>query len=200
MLKGLRKSSFSQIQLNAGVFLRDVDWRSAADASELKQLIAAAMEDPHHALGLTRSGGSFTCKPTVRYMEADGLRSDTVGATLCDRWEVRLSGTMLEMTPENMALCLACAETEETAAGTRLTSRGELTEASCIPSLLWVGSMAGGGLLLIELKNALNTGGVSLDFRDRGEGTLPFSFLAHADADDDALPFEIFFMKKGDGE
>lgn len=193
-MTGIHEETFSNLQLNAGVFLKDLDWSGAADREALKALLAGALRDPAHVLGATRGGGSFTCKPTLRFLEADGLRGDTLGATVCDRWEVRLSGTLLEVTPENLALCLTGGRAETTGGVTRVTPACEVEPEHYLPRLCWVGDMAGGGALLIELRNVLNTGGVSLNFRDRGEGTLPFSFLAHAEPGSEELPCSVVFF------
>ena len=67
-----------------------------------------------------------------------------------------------------------------------------------IDSLVWIGDMSGGGLVLIALKNALNNNGMTMTFTDKGEGTIPFEFHAYQSAveDYDYAPFEVIFFDK----
>ena len=196
MITALRPETFKRLQLNAGAFLRDFDYSSATDAKSLRALITTAIrEDANKALGATRGGGTFTMTPTVRNIEVDGKRGEFVGSTINDGYACNMTGTFLEFHENTL-----------TAMGGKLVTEGAkpnvkqirfptaFDEGMYIPSLVWVGDMGDGNVLLIDLKNALNTAGVSFTFTDKGEGTLPFTFVAHGgDVDDiDYAPADVY--------
>ena len=64
-------------------------------------------------------------------------------------------------------------------------------------AFLYVGDIADGSVVLIDLKNALNTTGLTMTFTDKGEGTIPFEFHAHQDSvnDTDTAPFTVKYFK-----
>ena len=93
MTTGLNPATFENLQLGAGLFLKNFDDSSARSATELRLLLAAAIESGEGIIGATRGGGSFQCTPALRSIEADGLRSPAVGATVNDGWTVKLTGT-----------------------------------------------------------------------------------------------------------
>ena len=67
-----------------------------------------------------------------------------------------------------------------------------------IPSLVWVGDIADGRLIMVVLDNAFNTADFSLTFTDKGEGTMPFEFHARQENvnDYDKAPFKVIFFDK----
>ncbi len=195
MITGLNPATFEKLQLNAGLFLQGFDFSSATTAAQLRLLVADAISEGSCVIGATRGGGTFQCTPSLRSIEADGLRSPTVGATVNDGWTVKLSGTMLEITPENFAAALICADVDRQGSLTTLRIRSQVSQEDYIPSLCWIGDTSR-GFVLIELTNALNMKGAAFTFTDKGEGTLPFEFQAHqAPGEDEAYaPCRIVFF------
>lgn len=188
---GLRPESFQKIQLNAGIMLKNFDYSTATDASALAALIKTAKEEGTALLGATRGGGTFTCTPETREIEADGKRNAFVGSTIFDGWTIKLSTTLLEISPENLKTALPGAATVAAGKKTTLTLSNNVSDSDYIKNLIWIGDI-GDGYLLIDLQNALNTSGITLTFTDKGEGTLPVEFTAHAaELNDDAMPFTI---------
>lgn len=195
MMTGLTPKTFERLQLDAGVFLVNFDYSTAKDAASLAELVAAAIESDTGCLGATRGGGSFECTPDTRTVEADGMRYAYVGSTKNDTWTIKLKTTLLEVTPENFAKALMCADVNKNGSVTTVKVRTSIEEDDYIPSLCWVGDTAR-GLTLINLENALNLTGASFTFADKGEGTLPVEFQAHqADLENqEYAPFEILFF------
>lgn len=190
MMTGLNPTTFQRLQLGAGVFLTDLDPDSVTTAAQLRTLISQRIQSRQGVLGATRGGGTFTCKPTIRHIEADGLRGHVKGATVNDGWTVKLTGTMLEITPQNVALALGGSENTS---GSITTVTADLA-VKHVPRLTWVGETAN-GLMLIELTEAVSLAGAAFTFTDKGEGTLPFEFLAHAaDPTATAAPCRVMFF------
>lgn len=197
MITGLRPATFENLQTNAGVFLKNFDWTQYKTVEELETAIIAALEAAKQILGATIGGGSFQCTPTIRNIEADGMRYPIVGSTVNDMWTVKLTGTMKECRPENFKDALICAdmEHEDGSAVTKIKVRTDIKPSDYIPSLCWVGDTSK-GFVLIDLKNALNLTGANFTFTDKGEGSLPFEFQAHAKdlASMEYAPVEIVFF------
>lgn len=196
MLTGLDSKSFERLQLNAGVFLKDFDYSNIKTLDELKTALAAAMKDDTHRLGATRGGGNFQAVPTTRNIEADGKRYEFKGSTVCDYWDIRMSGTLLEFVKGTLKALLSTADEEAIGTGvTKFTIRTQPKDEDYL-NLVWVGDTSE-GYMLIGLKNALNTVGMNFTFTDKGEGTLPFEFHAHQDKVEDyeTAPVDIILLE-----
>lgn len=195
MLTGLHTATPERLQLGAGVFLRNFSLDGAESAAQLKKRIAAAIVSDSGVMGATRGGGTFTCTPMLRSIEADGVRTPFVGGTVNDGWQVRLTGTLLEVTPDNVASLLLCADVTRSGNVTTVEAREDIAEGDYIPHLCWVGDTAR-GLVAIELTGVLNRRGAVFTFRDKGEGELPFEFQAHAeDLQQEKAPFRVVFFQ-----
>lgn len=195
MITGLRPATFEKLQLNAGVFLEGFDYANIKDAAALKAAIASFIQAGTGLLGATRGGGTFNCTAEMRQIDADGMRYDFVGSTVNDRWVVMMTGTLIEVTPENFKRVLAAAEVAKNGSVTTVQVRTDIKNEDYIPKLCWVGDTSK-GFVLIELDNALNTTGASFTFTDKGEGTLPFEFHAHQASleDQEYAPCRIVFF------
>lgn len=195
MITGLRPETFENLQTNAGVFLKNFDWSAFTTVEALEEAIHGKLEAEEGILGATIGGGSFQCTPTIRNIEADGMRYPIVGSTVNDMWTVKLTGTMKECRPENFKDALICADLETSGNVAKIKVRTDIKAEDYIDSLCWIGDTSK-GFVLIELKNALNLTGANFTFTDKGEGTLPFEFQAHAKnlADMEYAPVEIVFF------
>lgn len=179
MITGLRPATFENLQLNAGVFLVDFDVSSYADAAALEDGILDALEEGTKILGATVGGGSFVAQPTIRNIEADGMRYPVKGSTQNDMWTCRLTTTLKEVTPENFQRALISCDIDTSKPNvTVLNIRTDIEDGDYIPKISWAGDTSK-GFVLIELDNALNLTGASFTFTDRGEGSLPVDFQAH---------------------
>lgn len=180
MTTGLRPETFQNLQLNAGAFFIGLDYSTCKTAAELAEVVKTAIEEGSKVLGATLGGGSFQCVPEARNIEADGMRYAFKGSTVFDSWQVKLTGTLKEVTPDNFARMLACADVQKDGEKTVLKVRTDLKDTDYIPHLQWVGDTSR-GYVLIDLHNALNLAGANMTFADKNEGTLPFEFQAHQD-------------------
>lgn len=198
MISALRPETFTRLQLNAGAFLHNFDYSSATDAKSLRALITTAIRgDETKTLGATRGGGTFTMTPTVRNIEVDGKRGEFVGSTINDGYTCNMTGTFLEFHENTLTAMGGELVTGDKANVKQIRFPTAYDGKMYIKSLVWVGDMGDGKVLLIELKNALNTAGVSFTFTDKGEGTLPFTFVAHGgDVDDiDYAPADVYIFE-----
>lgn len=194
----IRSEAFQNLQLNAGIFLVDYDYSSITDATALKSALATLVSgNSDKILGVTRGGGSFTVTREIRTPEVDGMRYPFKGADFVDSVDAYLSGTELEVVPENFKRILGTGSSTTSGKKTTIKMRTAINSATdYIESLVWIGDLANGKVVLIKLDNAFNTADFNLTFTDKGEGTMTFEFHARqADVlDYDYAPFEVVFF------
>lgn len=192
----LREETFENLQLNAGIFIKDFDYTSITSATALKTAIAAAITAGTGLLGATRGGGSFTVTREIRTPEVDGKRYGYKGDSFVDSCDAQLSTTLIEITPENLVTALPGASKTTSGAKTTITLNTAIDTDDYLTNICWIGDLADGRYVLICLKNALNQADLSLTFTDKGEGTLPVEFHAkQASVNDyDTAPFEIVYF------
>lgn len=198
----VRPQTFENLQLNAGAVVKNFDVSTYTDYSTLKEALFAAVKDSTKALGATRGGGTFTATPTMRSIEADGKRYEFKGSTVVDAWDIKLTATLMEITPDNFALALGTAEkTEEKSftvgKKTTIKLRTNIEDGDYIQNLVWFGNTSK-GFVAIALDNALNNTGVTLTFSDKGEGTIPVEFHAYQDTveNNEYAPCAIYFFEE----
>lgn len=183
MLTGLRPETMRHLLLGEGVFLVHFDGAAASSKEELADRLAQRLESGDGLLGATVGTGTFRCLPILRHLEEDA-RMPTVENTVNDGWRVRMTGTLREISPENLLRIIMNAEQSEQGEGALLRIPTALRPEHFLSGLCWVGR-TGSGLMLIELTQVINTAGAVLSLVPRGEGTLPFIFEAHGSLTDD---------------
>lgn len=195
----IRPDAFKELQLNAGIFLVDFNHSTIATADALKTAIASAVTAGTNILGVTRGGGTFTVTKEIRTPEVDGVRYAFKGQDFIDSTDAYLSGTLLEVNATNFKRLLSTGESVTEGKKTTVTMHTAVDpDTDYIPSLVWVGDIADGRLIMVVLDNAFNTADFSLTFTDKGEGTMPFEFHARQENvnDYDKAPFEVIFFDK----
>lgn len=194
----IRTEAFENLQLNAGIFLVDFDYSDIDDADELKTAIASAVEAGTDILGVTRGGGSFTVTKEMRTPEVDGMRYPFKGSDFVDSTDAYLSATLLEVNAVNFKRLLSSGDVATSGKKTTVSMRTAINpDTDYLDSLIWVGDISDGRLVLIELDNAINTADFSMTFTDKGEGTMTAEFHARqADVlDYDNAPFRVVFFE-----
>ena len=197
LTSAIRTEAFQNLQLNAGVFLVGYDYSSINDSTALKTAIATAIATPANILGVTRGGGSFTVTRELRTPEVDGMRYPFKGSDFVDSIDAYLSGTLIEVVPANFTRLLGSGDSTTSGKKTTITMHTAIDPSTdYITKLAWVGDIADGRCVLIELDNAINTADFSLTFTDKGEGTLTFEFHARqaSVSDYDNAPFRVVFF------
>lgn len=192
----IRAAAFDKLQLNAGIFIANFDYSSVANSGALKTAVASAITAGTNILGVTRGGGTFTVQKNIRTPEVDGMRYPFKGADFVDSIEAYLSGTLLEVTPDNVKRILGSATKTVSSKKTTITMQTNPSAGDYLTSLCWIGDLADGQMVLIKLANAINTADFSFTFTDKGEGTMAFEFHARQAAvnDYDNAPFEVVFF------
>lgn len=204
----LRAGTFDNLQLNAGVMIKNLKYEGAtspdtdpADATALKTMIAGIINGTitgkGEIVGATRGGGSFNTTREMRTPEIDGMRYGFVGSDFVDSIDAYISTTLVEITPANFQALLS-AGTNPTTSGKKTTVKMKtaFSDSDYLTNVCWAGDLADGRVVLIVLKNAVNTADFTFTYTDKGEGTLAVEFHARqaSVADYDYAPFEVIFF------
>ena len=204
-LSALREATFDNLQLNCGIFIKDFVYTGTgapANAEDvltlIKAIIAGTETSKGDLLGVTRGGGTFNVGREMRDPDIDGLRYAFKGGKFVDSADPYLSTTLVEATPENFAMALGGTATTSGKI-TTVKMNTAMTDDAYMDNLCWAGELADGRVVLINLKNAINTADITFTFQDKSEGALAVEFHACQDEVDDydEAPFEIVFFGKG---
>lgn len=150
-------------------------------------------------LGATRGGGSFSAIPEIRAIEIDGVSGLAKGLQVIDSWDVGMTANVLEVTKEGLARALTASEVDTT---TNLDydiikAKNYIELTDYIDNITYVGKKSGTDEpVIIQIYNAINTSGLSLETADKGETVISMEFKGHYDSEDlDNPPFSIFYPK-----
>lgn len=188
VFSGFTASTAKHLQLDAGAFLKNYDvsqdtWETAK-ATKL--------------IGATAGGGSFSAVPTIRPIEIDGVKGSAKGLEALDEWVVTLTANVKEVTADAIKLALAAAQSSTVTSPTgytKITAKNEIALADYNDNITWVGRLSGtNDPVIIVVKNALSTNGLTISFADKSEGLIPITVKGHYDPSDlETPPFEIYY-------
>lgn len=159
------QDTFEGLQLDAGVLLRR--FNPAAPAVLDEDIICA-----------TTGGINPTCVPTYSDLgeDVDNCPVNMKELKHLDSWECKVAFTSIGTSKESIRLALGAADINaETGA---ITPRKDL-EQTDFSDIWWVGDRADGGCVAIQLKNALSTGGFSLQTTKSGKGQVSVELTGH---------------------
>ena len=186
MFTVIPQSTFEELQLNAGVLLRTFN-PTAPAAPEDDAIICA-----------TTGGINASCVPTFSDMgeDVDNCPVNMKELKHLDSWECKLSFTALGTSPEAIKLALGAADVSTS----KVTPRKDLKQTD-FSDIWWVGDRADGGMVAICLKNALSTGGFTLQTTKNGKGQISVELTGHVSIDaQDVMPMEFYSSAPVGGE
>lgn len=157
---------FAEFQTDAGVLLKSFDPTNPEVADE--NIICA-----------TTGGINPTCTPTFSDWgeDVDNISAGFKELMHLDGWSCGLGFTALNITPEVVRMALGAADIDvETG---KITPRKALKEKDFKDEIWWVGDRSDGGLVAVCLKNALSTGGFSLQTTKNGKGQIAVTLAGH---------------------
>lgn len=193
MLSGFTPNTAKNMQLNAGMLVKNLTNIESFNGT---------IED-NLKLGATEGGANFTAVPEIRniFEGVDGARGSYKDGNVIDSWEIKLSGTLKEMTAENLKLALGAADTvaaSEEGKFDKTNARMEIKTSDYLTNICWLGTLNGSDKpVIIELKNVLNVSGLNFTAEDKGSGSVEFEFQAHFSLENpDDVPFTIYTPKK----
>lgn len=164
------ENTFDGLQLDAGVLLNRFD-PAKPDAPADEDIICA-----------TTGGINVSCVPTFSDFgeDVDNCPVNMKELKHLDSWECKLGFTSLGTSAESIKLALGCADID--AATSKITPRKDL-EQTDFSDIWWVGDKANGGLVAVQLKNALSTSGFTLQTTKNGKGQITVELTGHVSID-----------------
>lgn len=161
------KSTFDDLQLDAGVVLKSFDPDNVAAPAD-GDIVTA-----------TTGGIQAVCTPTFSDLgeDVDNCPTNTKELKHLDGWTCTLGFTALGTSPSAIKLALGCADIGESNTS-MITPRANL-EQDDFTDLWWVGDRADGGCVAVQLKNALSTEGFSLQTTKNGKGQTTVTLTGH---------------------
>lgn len=187
---GYTEKTAENLLLDAGAFFVDFD-------IETDTFDTAVAEGK--LLGATRGGGQFNATPTMRKIEVDGIKGSAKGMQVIDEWVVTITANVLEVTKEGLARALTASEIDTTTNEDYdiIKAKNYIELTDYIDNITWVGKLSGTEEpVIIQVYNAINTQGLSLETQDKNEAVIAMTFTGHYDAEDlDSPPFAIYYPK-----
>lgn len=182
------QDTFEGLQLDAGVLLKTFNPATGA-APKDEDIICA-----------TTGGINPSCVPTYSDFaeDVDNAPTNLMEFKHLDGWECKLGFTSLGTSAESIRLALGAADID--ASTGKITPRRsvKLTDFS---DIWWVGDRADGGMVAICLKNALSTGGFSLQTTKNGKGQVSMELTGHVSIQDqDTMPMEFYSSGPSESE
>ena len=173
------QDTFNALQMDAGVLLRRFD--PSAPAILDSDIICA-----------TTGGINPSCVPTYSDLgsDVDNVPVNMKELKHLDSWECKISTTSLGTSPELIRLALGAADINaETSA---IVPRKDLAQTD-FSDIWWVGDKADGGLVAAQLKNALSTGGFSLQTTKNGKGQIALEITGHVSINAQSVVPMVFY-------
>lgn len=180
------QDTFTGLQLDAGVLLKK--FTPTAPAAPADEDIICA----------TTGGINATCVPTYSDLgeDVDNCPVNMKELKHLDSWECKLSFTSLGLSANAIKLALGAADIGDTSASKQdtITPRRDLKQTD-FTDLWWVGDRADGGCVAIQIKNALSTGGFSLQTTKNGKGQLSVELTGHVSIGaQDTMPMVFYSL------
>ena len=173
--------AFDALQLDAGVLLNTFN-PAQPDAPADSAIICA-----------TTGGINPQCIPTYSDFgeDVDNVPNNMKEFKHLDGWDCKIATTGLGTSPALIKLALGAADIDGT--NTSMIKPRRDLEQTDFSDLWWVGDKANGGCVAIQLKNALSTGGFSLQSSKNGKGTVSIELTGHVSINDQNTIPMVFY-------
>lgn len=180
------QDTFDELQLDAGILLNT--FNPASPDVQDEDIVCA-----------TTGGITVSCVPTFSDFgeDVDNCPNNTKELKHLDGWDCSLSANALSTSPAAIRLALGAADIDGTDE-TKIVPRRDL-EQTDFSDIWWVGDRADGGLVAVQLKNALSTGGFSLKTTKNGKGQVTLTLTGHVSINAQSVVPMVFYSAEGTG-
>lgn len=176
-------NTFDEIQMDAGIVLKTFN------PDDVKE------PEDDDIICPTTGGINVTCTPTYSDLgeDVDNCPNGMMELQHLDGWECKMSFTSLSANEEAIRLALGAADiTKSDGKPSKIVPRRDLKDTD-YANVWWVGDKADGGMVAICLKNALSTGGFSLQTSKNGKGQISVELTGHVSIDaQNEMPMEFY--------
>lgn len=174
------EDTFNEVQYNAGVVLTEFDPSSPALNKE--NIVCA-----------TTGGITISCVPTYSDLgeDVDNCPNNMKELKILQSWDCKMSFTALGTDPDLIKTALGAADIDDSNSSL-IVPRRDLSQGD-FADLWWVGDRLDGGLVAVQILNALSTGGYSLTTEKNGKGKIAVEITGHVSIDDqDTVPMKFY--------
>lgn len=182
MFTKVSTTAFDELQVDAGVVLKNFDPENPVEPED-EDIVCA-----------TTGGINPTCVPTYSDWgeDVDNVKNGMLELNHLDGWECGMAFTALGSSAEMIRLSLGAADV----ADGKIVPRANVKPTD-YKDLWWVGDRSDGGMVAICLKNALSTGGFSLQTTKNGKGQISVTLRGFVSVKkQDEMPME-FYVSSG---
>jgi hypothetical protein len=160
------QNTFEGLQLDAGVILNRFNPANPVAPADADIVCA------------TTGGISVSCKANFSDLgeDVDNVPNNMKELKHLDSWDCSMAFTSLGTSSESLRLSLGAADINAQTGA--ITPRKDLKQTD-FADLWWVGDRADGGLVAVQLKNALSTEGFTLQTTKNGKGTVAVTLTGH---------------------
>ena len=161
------QDAFNGLQLDAGVLLRRFNPANPVAPADADIICA------------TTGGINTVCKANYSDFgeDVDNVPNNMKEFKHLDSWDCSMATTSLGTTPRLIKLALGCADIDSDNES-KIIPRADLRQSD-FSDIWWVGDRADGGMVAIQLKNALSTEGFSLQTTKNGKGQIALTLTGH---------------------
>lgn len=174
--------AFDALQLDAGVLLSDFD------PSDPQKPASADI------IATTTGGINPSCVATYSDFgeDVDNVPNNMMEYKHLDGWDCTLGFSTIKFNAANTVWALGAADTTSGTGYTKIVPRRNV-KLTDFKDIWWVGDKANGGAFAVCLKNALSTGGLSIQSTKNGKGTNAITLTGHVSIDhQDDMPMEFY--------
>lgn len=181
------QSTFEGLQLEAGVLLNAFN-------------PANPVAPPDNTIICATTGGiNVVCKPTFSDLgeDVDNVPLNMMEMKHLDSWGCTVSTTSLGTSPALIKMALGCADIDGSDAS-KIVPRADLLQTD-FSDIWWVGDRADGGMVAVQIKNALATEGFSLQTTKSGKGQTAITITGHVSIVDQKTVPMVFYSSGPEG-
>lgn len=169
------------------------------DYTSADEFVTAVHDAPESWLGATSGTTDISEGRKTWTPDHNGLRVAFKGGEFFDTAEPMLKASLVEMTPQNVAMASGAADIvtdEEKRLLTKVVPRATIKDGDYIEPLVWFTNYGTRGVIGVILHNALCINGMSWKIDDKKVATCDVEFRGHADSVvlSDTLPIEYFIL------
>ena len=185
---GLTENTKKRLLLGAGAIFKNFVIGVDTYETAKSKIIAA-----------TQGGNTFEATPNTHNIQIDGILGVAADLDVIDSWSVSLECNFIEASVEVLrrALGASVVDTESDNAYDIIKGDTEFKAADYLENVTYIGTISGSTTpVIIQVKNAINLGGLSVNTTDDKEGVITVKFEGRYTIENqENPPFEIYYPK-----
>lgn len=181
MFTKISSTAFEELQFDAGMVLNAFDPENPKAPTDAEIVTA------------TTGGINVDVKPSYVDLgeDVDNCPNNMMELKRHDGWDVKMSFTALNITPEAIRFALGAADVDEG----KVTPRATLALTD-FKDIWWVGDRTDGGFAAVKIMNALSESGLSIKTTKKGKGQLDVELIGHVSIEaQDVVPAEFYVVE-----